>query len=132
MNYCKIKYILVCCLLCISIISIADTSTKLAVANPTSNKKFRILSIDGGGVRGIIPARILQAIEEKTGKPVSELFDLVIGNSTGGLIALGLLTPNEEGNPKYKAADLVKFYKDKTPIIFESSWKRSIQVNSTN
>ena len=41
-----------------------------------SARKLRILSIDGGGVRGVIPARILQAIEEQTGQPIAELFDL--------------------------------------------------------
>ncbi|MBA7473271.1 hypothetical protein ES707_08606 [subsurface metagenome] len=50
----------------------------------------RILSIDGGGVRGILPALFLRAFEEYTGKNTSDLFDLVIGTSTGGLVALAL------------------------------------------
>lgn len=56
-------------------------------------KKYRILSIDGGGVRGIIPARILQEIEEKAGKPIYQLFDMIVGTSTGALIALALTRP---------------------------------------
>jgi patatin-like phospholipase/acyl hydrolase len=120
MNYQKMKYLPLCWLLCITIKGLAATC-QVPIANPNSYKKFRILSIDGGGVRGVIPARILQAIEEQTGKPICELFDLVIGNSTGGLIALALLTPDQEGRPKYKAADLVEFYKQKTPKIFSSS-----------
>lgn len=91
------------------------------------SKKIRILSIDGGGIRGVIPARILQAIEEETGKPIFELFDLVIGNSTGGLVALALLTPDEQGKAKYKAHDLVTFYQQQTPIIFYASWKQKIK-----
>lgn len=55
--------------------------------------KFKILSIDGGGVRGIIPARILHHIEERSGKRISEIFDLIVGTSTGGLIALALTCP---------------------------------------
>jgi len=50
----------------------------------------KVLSIDGGGIRGIIPAMILAEIERRTGKLTSELFDLVAGTSTGGILALGL------------------------------------------
>ena len=51
---------------------------------------FRILSIDGGGLRGIIPVKILQHIEIITGKPIYQSFDLFAGTSTGGLISAGL------------------------------------------
>jgi len=122
MHYKKIHCFCLFWLLCISVHSFAAANSDLPLANPNSHKKFRILSIDGGGVRGVMPARILQAMEEQTGKRISELFDLVIGNSTGGLIALALLTPNQEGKAKYKAVDLVEFYKQKTPIIFSSSF----------
>src|SRR6266496_3276521 len=47
----------------------------------------RILSIDGGGIRGIIPATTLVALEEQMGKPVCECFDFLAGTSTGALIA---------------------------------------------
>jgi len=57
----------------------------------------RILSIDGGGIRGIIPARMLQRIEEATSKPVRELFHLVAGTSTGGIIGCGLLKEKTAG-----------------------------------
>ena len=55
-----------------------------------TEKIIRILSIDGGGIRGIIPARLLQRIEEATGKPARELFHLIAGTSTGGIIGCGL------------------------------------------
>lgn len=51
----------------------------------------RILSIDGGGIRGILPTRLLQAIEEKTGKSIASQFDMIAGTSTGGIIACGLV-----------------------------------------
>ncbi|KAK1752635.1 hypothetical protein QBC47DRAFT_389002 [Echria macrotheca] len=56
----------------------------------------RVLSIDGGGVRGIVSLSILSAIEQKLGGeiPISELFDLVGGTSVGGLAALGLVLKN--------------------------------------
>ena len=53
-------------------------------------KKFKILSIDGGGLRGIVPLLILKKIEELEKKRIHELFDLVVGTSTGGIIACGL------------------------------------------
>ncbi|ACE06320.1 hypothetical protein Aasi_0962 [Candidatus Amoebophilus asiaticus 5a2] len=128
MDYRKFKYIL-CWLLCISIKALAVTP-QLPLSNPSSHEKFRILSIDGGGVRGVIPARILQAIEERTGKPISELFDLVIGTSTGGLVTLGLVVPDddEQGKPKYKAAKLVEIYEQKSSEIFKYSKLRNIKT----
>jgi len=55
-------------------------------------KPFRILSIDGGGIRGILPASILAKLEERylPGKSAGDYFDLITGTSTGGIIALGL------------------------------------------
>ena len=53
-----------------------------------------ILSIDGGGIRGIIPAMLLAHIEHTTQKSVSELFDLVVGTSTGGILACALTRSN--------------------------------------
>ena len=47
----------------------------------------RILSIDGGGIRGIIPASTLVTLEQQLGKPVRECFDFVAGTSTGALIS---------------------------------------------
>ena len=52
--------------------------------------KYSLLALDGGGIRGVIPARVLDAIEQRTGRPISQLFDLVAGTSTGGILALGL------------------------------------------
>ena len=53
---------------------------------------FRILSIDGGGIRGIFPAAFLAGLEKRYlgGASIADYFDLVAGTSTGGIIALGL------------------------------------------
>lgn len=53
-------------------------------------KPFKILSIDGGGIKGLYSASVLAKIEEKAGKSSGECFDMICGTSTGGLIALGL------------------------------------------
>lgn len=57
-----------------------------------STRPFKILSIDGGGIKGIFPASVLAKIEEEfcSGASAGEYFDLITGTSTGGIIALGL------------------------------------------
>ena len=51
----------------------------------------RILSLDGGGIRGLVQLEILMQLEEATGRKVTDLFDWIIGTSTGGIIALALV-----------------------------------------
>lgn len=84
----------------------------------------KILSIDGGGIRGIIPALVLAQIEENTGKSTAETFDLIAGTSTGGILALGLSKDDGGGKAQYSARDLVKIYEDRGKDIFSRSfWK---------
>ena len=94
-----------------------------------ANSKLRILSIDGGGIRGILPAQVLAGLEEiirkETGNPkarVIDYFDLVAGTSTGGLLACWLLSPlNQED-----AQSAVKMYEENGPSIFQSSFGSSL------
>ena len=51
----------------------------------------RILSLDGGGIRGLLQIEILSEIERRTGKKITDLFDIIMGTSTGGIVALGLV-----------------------------------------
>ncbi|KLT21890.1 patatin family protein [Wolbachia endosymbiont of Armadillidium vulgare str. wVulC] len=64
-----------------------------------------ILSVDGGGIRGITPAIILAEIEKRARKPISQIFDLMAGTSTGGIVVAGLCQKDERGNPQYSAND---------------------------
>ena len=92
-----------------------------------AQETFTVLSIDGGGIRGIIPAKILAYIEEETGSPIADLFDLITGTSTGGIITLALTVPDPDnaGRPAYTAEALVDLYKDRGEIIFDRSvWHR--------
>lgn len=73
---------------------------------------MRILAIDGGGIRGIYPAYILQRMEEEFGIKYSEHFDLIVGTSTGSIIAAALATD-------YPIADVVKLYEKRGKQIFK-------------
>ena len=81
---------------------------------------MRVLSIDGGGIRGIIPALVLAEIERRSQKRVFELFDLIAGTSTGGILACALCAPDP-----LPAEQLVGLYEEEGPHIFDRSvWQR--------
>jgi len=89
------------------------------------NDVVRILSIDGGGIRGLVPALLLAEIESRTGRRIAELFDLIAGTSTGGILALGLTIPKSPGAPLYAASQLAGMYEIQGPCIFgRSAWHR--------
>lgn len=71
----------------------------------------RILSIDGGGIKGTQPAAFLATLEQDLERPIGEYFDLIAGTSTGGILAIGLALG-------HSAKDLLKLYEDRGPIIF--------------
>lgn len=84
-------------------------------------KLFRILCIDGGGIRGIIPAKMLAQIEQETRTPIWKLFDLIAGTSTGGILALALTIPADGADQvqaKYCASDVIKIFTDDAAQIF--------------
>ncbi len=88
------------------------------------NKKFRVLSLDGGGVRGYLSAKLLENIEQylnkKEGneKPLGMRFDLIVGTSTGAIIA-GMLALGKS------AKDIRKLYENDIPVIFGPAMKRN-------
>jgi uncharacterized protein len=85
----------------------------------------KVLSIDGGGIKGIIPAMILAEIERRAEKRIAEVFDLVAGTSTGGILALGLTKPGQDGGPEYSAKKLIDLYETEGGKIFDRSvWHR--------
>lgn len=91
------------------------------------SRKQYCLSIDGGGLRGIIPATILASIEQKTGSTISDLFKSgITGTSTGALIALGLAARKstdpshaDYNIPLFTAEQLVDFYLEHAGGIFK-------------
>jgi patatin-like phospholipase/acyl hydrolase len=91
---------------------------------------FKVLAIDGGGIRGIIPALILEAIEERTGHAISDLFDMLSGTSTGGIIALGLTLPGENNRPAKSAHDIVNLYEREGRAIFPTTLRAQLHVET--
>ena len=89
---------------------------------------YKILAIDGGGIRGVIPAMLLTKMEEVTRRSISDLFNLIAGTSTGGILAVGFATPKNGGHgrgspsPKFKASDLLALYEERGKDIFVRSF----------
>jgi len=93
----------------------------------TKQKLMRILSIDGGGIRGIIPGQILVSLEEKlraaTGNEnvrIADYFDLFAGTSTGGILACAYLCPDQKDplRPRFSATEVVDLYLERGDEIF--------------
>ena len=82
-------------------------------------KKIKILSIDGGGTRGLMPATIMHQIEKETGKPITDFFDVIVGSATGGIIATALAA----GVPTDEIMDI---YLGKASFILPSGFLRKI------
>ena len=101
---------------------------------------YKILSIDGGGIRGIIPGQILVSLESKlreksNGKiqNIGECFDLVAGTSTGAILAAAYVCPDPNGSYKFNAQDAVDIYLNDGDEIFDVSfWKKLSSLGGLN
>lgn len=94
-------------------------------------RPLRILAIDGGGIRGILPAMVLSDLERRTNRPIIDLFDLIVGTSTGGLVALALSCPDAEGKPRHTARDIVRLYEIEGKRVFSRSvWHKIRSVGA--
>jgi hypothetical protein len=115
------------------------TAHDQADTRPADKAIFRILAIDGGGIRGVIPAVILQRLEallagalaaappsvvakwkerEIAAPALADCFHLIAGTSTGGLLTTSLTVPDAHGRPKLSATDSVAVYETKGSAIF--------------
>lgn len=84
------------------------------------NREINVLAIDGGGVRGIVPAVILDTIENRSRRSINDLFDLVVGTSTGGILSLGLVVDDQNGSRR-SARDMIDIYETMSNEIFPQS-----------
>lgn len=87
---------------------------------------MRVLSIDGGGIRGLIPAIVLAEVERRTQRRTADLFDLIAGTSTGGILACTLARPGADGRPLYSAEELTQLYVSEGPKIFHRSLLKTV------
>jgi len=90
---------------------------------------INILSIDGGGIRGLLPAEILIYVENKLKKlynkdiKLADHFDYIAGTSTGGMLSCIYTYPNEKGKPKYSAQDASDLYFNHGSKIFKKGFR---------
>ena len=82
---------------------------------------MKVLSIDGGGIRGLIPALVLAEIERRTGRRIADLVDMIAGTSTGGILACALAKPDP-----LPAAEVASLYVEEGPRIFDRSLLKQI------
>jgi hypothetical protein len=81
-----------------------------------------VLAIDGGGIRGLIPALVLAEIERRTGRRMGQLVDLIAGTSTGAIIACALARPDP-----MSAQRIAELYEIEGPKIFDRSLLKRIR-----
>jgi len=96
--------------------------------------RTRILSIDGGGIKGIVPAvvllhleKLLQDLSNNPSSRIHDYFDLFSGASTGAIIIAGLLSPDNHNRPKYSSEEILDLYLNNGQIIFNSSLFQEIK-----
>ncbi len=82
---------------------------------------MKVLAIDGGGIRGLIPALVLAEIERRTERRIAELVDMIAGTSTGGILACALGKPDP-----LPAAEVASLYVEEGPKIFDRSLLKQI------
>ncbi|XP_060179364.1 probable inactive patatin-3-Kuras 1 [Lycium barbarum] len=96
----------------------------LVGASPVVGELVTVLSIDGGGMKGNIPATVLAFLEgqlqelDGVNARLADYFDVIAGTSTDGLLATMITAPNEKNRPFYAAKDIVPFYFEHGPKIF--------------
>jgi patatin-like phospholipase/acyl hydrolase len=84
-------------------------------------RPVRILAVDGGGIRGIVPATVLVELQRRLPRPIVEYFDVVGGTSTGGLVASAVCAPGPSGGPRYTPEQILDFYVRDCRQIFHRS-----------
>jgi patatin-like phospholipase/acyl hydrolase len=97
-------------------------------------KKIKILSVDGGGIRGVLPGTILAQLErilqkmDNSNRKLGEYFDMIAGTSTGGILCCLYLTADAQGKPKYSARDAVDLYIKNGHAIFDRSFLHKVET----
>ena len=91
--------------------------------------ELTILSIDGGGIRGLIPAKILEYLESELQRidgpnaRLADYFDYIVGTSTGALLTTMLAAPNKDNRPLFTANEIIDLYLKEGVGIFRNDHK---------
>ncbi|KAK9902894.1 hypothetical protein M0R45_001410 [Rubus argutus] len=110
----------------------------MAISGLAKRKMVTVLSIDGGGIRGIIPGTILGFLESKLqyldgpSARLADYFDIIAGTSTGGLVTTMLTAPNKDNRPMYEAKDINNFYLEQAPKIFPQKSRNNFLTSIQN
>ncbi|CAA2981274.1 patatin 2 [Olea europaea subsp. europaea] len=125
-------------LFAVTLVSVLQ-NLQFPVANAqTKGRIVTVLSIDGGGIRGIIPGTFLAFLEAKLQEldgpnaRIADYFDVVAGTSTGGLIATMLTAPGEDNRPLYAAKNITSFYLEHGPKIFPERRRKNFFSTISN
>jgi len=96
-----------------------NTETFVDLWEVVHTRPIYVLSIDGGGIKGLIPGILVQEIEKQLRRKITDIFNVFFGTSTGGLITLFLNVPDDNGKQKYPASEVVRLYKSMAREAFK-------------
>lgn len=125
----KLFRLLIACCVSVCMLHACKQKTEPLPASPseaaemlkTTNGKVLVLVIDGGGIKGIVPAYFLSLLEDSLSQQTYKIFDVIGGTSTGGIIAVGLTTPFNSDNTPKAAVDILDFYVSDCDSIFKKN-----------
>lgn len=108
----------------------ADSTTELRrLSSKTKHtspaeREYWLLSLDGGGERGILHLKTLAELEKRTGERIVDMFDGIAGTSIGGIIAILLTTPDpsDPTKPRYTPQQLLDIFFVKRFQMFQPKW----------
>ncbi len=89
---------------------------------------MRVLAIDGGGIRGLLPGVVLAELERLSGHPTHQLFDLIAGSSAGGLVACALAVPGDQDGARWTASEVTGLFEREGSRIFRRTLGRSLRT----
>jgi patatin-like phospholipase/acyl hydrolase len=101
--------------------TVSTSPAETQTAAPIPPERFQILSLDGGGLKGLFSAAVLAHLEDDLGVTLADHFDLIVGTSTGGLVSLGL-------GAGLRPAEIVEFYENKGTTIFGNGRRKLLSM----